>query len=336
MNLLCPNCQKMLTVPEQYAGQLMKCPLCAGTFTVPGLPSAPTAAAPPPAPPPGPSTYPIQPEAPAPSAPPLTSQASTAPAPSSSGTPPPPPPPGGPMTFSLWFKPEIVQWIAAAAVVLILIFTLFFPWVGVYPGGVPAVWQNPLQIVIGGSWGYSEDPNMKNVFHFPTSQELADNKELYAKLPGFGFLMLMYIPLLLLTVALTVACAVLPVLKLKLPPAVAPVLQWRWGIAAALNLLVFLLLMVIILVGFPIESSVYNWKMASDEEAVKLSKIEKKSTEEQLQLKVKQGEAAGQTATTFWLKLVVLLHIIAIGAAGLMLALDRRDNRPPVHLDLVL
>ena len=40
MNLLCPNCQKMLTVPEQYAGQLMKCPLCNGTFTVPALPSS--------------------------------------------------------------------------------------------------------------------------------------------------------------------------------------------------------------------------------------------------------------------------------------------------------
>ena len=38
MNLLCPNCGKMLTVPEQYAGQLMKCPLCSGTFTVPALP----------------------------------------------------------------------------------------------------------------------------------------------------------------------------------------------------------------------------------------------------------------------------------------------------------
>ena len=38
MNLLCPNCQKMLTVPEQYAGQLMKCPLCSGNFTVPALP----------------------------------------------------------------------------------------------------------------------------------------------------------------------------------------------------------------------------------------------------------------------------------------------------------
>ena len=38
MNLLCPNCQKPLTVPEQYAGQPMRCPLCAGTFTVPALP----------------------------------------------------------------------------------------------------------------------------------------------------------------------------------------------------------------------------------------------------------------------------------------------------------
>src|SRR5438105_269211 len=58
MNLLCPNCQKMLTVPEQYAGQLMKCPLCSGTFTVPALPQpafgAPEPSAPPPPPPPPP------------------------------------------------------------------------------------------------------------------------------------------------------------------------------------------------------------------------------------------------------------------------------------------
>src|ERR1700677_4573180 len=37
MNLLCPNCQKMLTVPEQYAGQMMKCPLCAGDFMARGI-----------------------------------------------------------------------------------------------------------------------------------------------------------------------------------------------------------------------------------------------------------------------------------------------------------
>ncbi len=40
MNLLCPLCQKMLSVEEKYAGQMMKCSRCGGTFTVPNLPAA--------------------------------------------------------------------------------------------------------------------------------------------------------------------------------------------------------------------------------------------------------------------------------------------------------
>jgi hypothetical protein len=35
MELVCPKCQKKLTIPEQYAGQLMRCPLCQGFFNVP-------------------------------------------------------------------------------------------------------------------------------------------------------------------------------------------------------------------------------------------------------------------------------------------------------------
>src|SRR5438128_387044 len=66
MNLLCPNCGKMLTVQEQYAGQMMKCPLCAGTFTVPALPAGgvePPATVPPPVPPtPGPDPYALRSE----------------------------------------------------------------------------------------------------------------------------------------------------------------------------------------------------------------------------------------------------------------------------------
>jgi hypothetical protein len=45
MNLLCPSCQNPLAVPEQYAGQLMKCPLCGNNFTVPALAPTPAAAA---------------------------------------------------------------------------------------------------------------------------------------------------------------------------------------------------------------------------------------------------------------------------------------------------
>ena len=53
MNLLCPNCQKPLSVPDQYAGQPMRCPLCNGTFTVPRCRGR--TAPPPPPPPPLPS-----------------------------------------------------------------------------------------------------------------------------------------------------------------------------------------------------------------------------------------------------------------------------------------
>ena len=58
MNLLCPNCQKPLTVPEQYAGQPMRCPLCSGTFTVPALPASVASAAPVVASPPPPAPTP--------------------------------------------------------------------------------------------------------------------------------------------------------------------------------------------------------------------------------------------------------------------------------------
>ncbi len=68
MNLLCPNCQKMLTVPEEFAGQLMKCPLCSGTFTVPGLPGA---APPPPSVQPEPDIYTVRPEPLPPPSPPV-------------------------------------------------------------------------------------------------------------------------------------------------------------------------------------------------------------------------------------------------------------------------
>jgi hypothetical protein len=38
MNLICPHCQKMLTVPDENAGQLTKCSHCEQTFLVPSLP----------------------------------------------------------------------------------------------------------------------------------------------------------------------------------------------------------------------------------------------------------------------------------------------------------
>src|SRR5262245_17999349 len=73
MNFLCQHCQQMLTVPEQYPGQLMKCPLCGATFTVPSLPQSPASPASQP-PTVAPDTYGVAHEAPlaaSPAPPPL-------------------------------------------------------------------------------------------------------------------------------------------------------------------------------------------------------------------------------------------------------------------------
>src|SRR5262245_50174298 len=52
MDIQCPGCQKRLSIPDQFAGQLVKCPMCAGMFTAPALPPQLTITAPEPPPPP--------------------------------------------------------------------------------------------------------------------------------------------------------------------------------------------------------------------------------------------------------------------------------------------
>jgi hypothetical protein len=147
MELLCPNCQKKLTVPEQYAGQMMRCPLCQGTFTVPTLPSAvPAAESPEPfgsfVPPPAPKseTYGVAAE-PVPSAaplPPMSSEtpsaASAAPSHATASAPslPSSPPSAGYSNIrACSINPQVVPWLAPGGLVLAFILT-FFPWISAH------------------------------------------------------------------------------------------------------------------------------------------------------------------------------------------------------------
>jgi hypothetical protein len=141
MELLCPNCQKKLTVPEQYAGQMMRCPLCQGTFTVPALPSAvPAAESPEPfgsfVPPPSPKaeTYGVAAE-PAVSAaplPPISSETSSAASAASSHSAasapslsPASPSAGYSNVRACSFNPQVVPWVAPGGLVLAFILTWF-------------------------------------------------------------------------------------------------------------------------------------------------------------------------------------------------------------------
>jgi hypothetical protein len=50
MDLICPNCQKRLSLEDKFAGMTVRCPLCQGMFQAPALaPAAAELSAPPPA-----------------------------------------------------------------------------------------------------------------------------------------------------------------------------------------------------------------------------------------------------------------------------------------------
>ncbi|MBL8799658.1 MAG: hypothetical protein JNM56_37595, partial [Planctomycetia bacterium] len=149
MKLLCPTCQKPLEVPEQYAGQMMKCPLCNNTFTVPVLPQMPSAAPPPPPPPPPPPSPAFSA---APAGPPPVHHA---PASDAAGQP-----------RSLNVNPRVVPWLAPLSLLAMFVL-LFFSWVGMYPGGVGVVTQSGWQAAIGSAtvdkawYDYAKDTRTK-------------------------------------------------------------------------------------------------------------------------------------------------------------------------------
>ena len=332
MNLMCPNCQKMLTVPEEFAGQLMKCPLCTGTFTVPGLPSA----APPSAPQPEPDTYSIHPEdatlpppppeepalpmheplPPLPSATTATSPpASPAPLPSLS----PLPTDGYRRTASLSINPRVLPWVAPVCLVLVF-FLLFFNWVGIYPGGVPAVTQN--------SWQTAFDMDTRDPDVTP---EVPALKEQNFK-PGVSVLTIFYLLLfILLVLPVTIASVVIDHVHLKLPPGVEKLLPWRWGIVAAANLILFLFLGLQAILGFSLESRYSEWV---DKEAKADSK-EAKNTVDRKKDEVRRGRYLEDLHRTGWLYWVILLHLVAVVCSILMFwASQRGTTRPLPRMEL--
>src|SRR5438874_2691530 len=135
MKLLCPSCQKELTILDQYAGQQMKCPMCSATFTAPAIAQAPV-----PPPPPAPTPSP-------------TPEFSAMPSP----TPPPPPEPTGPTDYTMhctvWFSPKVIAYIAPISLFLTF-FLFFFTWTGSYAGSYALVTQSGAQTMFG--W-YSYD-----------------------------------------------------------------------------------------------------------------------------------------------------------------------------------
>jgi hypothetical protein len=203
------------------------------------------------------------------------------------------------------------------AVSLLLVFILlFFSWVGLYPGGVPALTQSAWGAAFG---AYSLEIGMEPLVLPALDKEKPDNA-----IPGVSVATIFYLLLFFPALALTVAVLVQELHPFKLPPQLDQVMPWRWGIVAATNLLVFFFLALQLLLGFSVESKYTAW--VDSQPQVK----DAKTPTEQKQAEAYRGEMLERLHRTIWLKLAVVLHILAILCAVLMYLLGQRGDRRPL------
>jgi hypothetical protein len=215
MDFRCPTCNKDLTVPDEYAGQLMKCPLCSNVFQAPALPPPATYGLAPQQPPTSP---PPPPTASAPSPPPISEQ----PKPPKTKEPPvpPPPPPPGDYTHrrSLWIHPRIVPFVAPVAHFLVFVLT-FFPWLTFYP----------------------DPPSDKSESWMAWGAAFGGN---WVLIP-FVFLALLALPLLALLTGIRLMSHMV-----KIPPGLQQIWPWRSAVVAFVVFLALFFLALQVFTGF--------------------------------------------------------------------------------------
>jgi hypothetical protein len=332
MNLLCPNCQKMLLVEDQYAGQMVRCPLCNNTIPVPALPPtvapislAPLAPVSQPTPVPQPAAAPTLPgTSPAgnvqgnpdvysvtPALPTTTYQpnpeplrerpkkpdpAPALPNPGPEAKEPPPPLAGYTHMRTIELSPRVVPWIAPVALALLFI-VLCFPWVGRYS-------LQSTEPVVQSGWG--------NGF--------------WGEFTGLG---LLHNVLYILVLPLALATVLVPLLNLQLPPQVQAVWPKRTLILGGAVLVLFLILSLEMLTGFGLESAAVRPTEPAKAEAPKEGAP---STSVPRDVEARFAKLTlYRTAAPY---LALLLELAALVGVALDLWLQRRGNRALPKMEL--
>jgi len=201
-------------------------------------------------------------------------------------------------------------------VCIVLIFFLqFFSWVGIYPGGVPLVSQNAWQAAFGLT--PAPDKDLKDTF--PISKEKETE-------PGVSLLLLFYlVPFFLVTLVVSVGVAVLPYVKVQLPPQVQQLLPWKWAIITGLNAILLLFLGLQVVLNFSLET-VFNRYVNEQPEFKKSAE----TTKDEKLLEVKKGQLLTWPQRTIWLRLTVWLHILSTLAAAYVYCMEKRGPGKPL------
>jgi hypothetical protein len=313
--VVCPNCQKPMDVPQKYSPQV------ASGGGIPTVPTAKPSTGVPPMPsdatilPPGvnvPATPQLPPVVQAPPPGTVTPSQNPPPVPSEYT---------GGIGFGL--NPVWFAWVPLGCLGLAFILS-FFPWTKLAPGGYTVLFQNGWDALAGGM--------------SDTVPELPDWKELEKGLSGklrADIFILPYLLLLIPTVALAVIERVVNPVTTKLPgpllwiPRVWPYLLLLIG---GLSVVLLLLLFFGSLRGFSLERSVNEIATAKFEEQI----AKNPAGTELRKINIQIGQEAARYAPrqTTWLSILLLLHLLALLAILVRLWMNTRVNKNHPRISL--
>jgi hypothetical protein len=323
----------MVAASETNAGQLMKCPFCNESFSVPALPQpdrsmplelpddAPlTPAEVSPSPPQTADVhedpvYKVVPEPPKP------------PPPRREPRPVPPPSPPSPVaqspspqherTVQLRINAEYLPWVAPIALGIAFLL-LFFPWVGAYPGGYGVYTQRGIQALWG---GFSLDPVGDKV--------LGLQKQIDDNIAANWFRMTLYFLLILAALAIVIWPIVQARGGFRVPPGLEALKPWRSTLLVAILLVALVFLLMQFWSGFGLEEAItapIDARLAKDQSAAQ--------TQEEIEIRRAQQLGALGLRRTAWLRWEVFFLLVALTAASLGLWLERRPDQPLPHAEL--
>jgi hypothetical protein len=324
MRLLCPFCQKAITVPDTEAGKAVNCPECGQQFAAPQLytPAPAPLSELPPLPPekrdgyqPVPETYVSKgepthrvdldlPDVPAPDRE-LSGYSHIA---------------------SLPLEPQVLRWIPAGALLLTFVLTVF-PWNGCFPAGYSAFTQNAWGAAMGVMSHDDVAYQELRVGDSKTGDKVGDvlDKRLHMNLWLFPYLLLIFPTLLL-----AVAGPIVEMGKVKLPPDVQPYWQYRPVVLGILATLLLLLLLAQWASGFGLQRAVSEWAEAEFAESKAAANTPEKLQVWEMQVAMLKGKF--HVRATPWVRIAVLLHLLAAAAVLAEAGLMMRGNKPPPRL----
>jgi hypothetical protein len=273
----------------------------------------------------------LPPSPPAPAAP--AAPAITATPPVNPNQPPPPPgyalptppsvSPGYSNSCPMALSPGAIPWVAAGALLLILILTPF-PWAGAYPGGSTAYSQS--------FWGALTSSFSSTI---PFEQELKQESAIRKAIGWDWWLLLPYLFVVLSATTLAIADRLVtaPDFAFRIGPmGTLRALVWprRQAILAVLAVVALLLFGLHALRGFNLHNGVKA--VAAAKLSEELAAVDNSADRERVRAKVSIEEAKFGLAlgTAWWL--AGLAHLAAAGATGLHLWLESRGGSPPPRL----